>query len=180
MPVLSPDMVRVTGKSWPSVRVAAATRVAAAPLPTPDAEHWRYSRIDELDLQSFAPAESASTVTGGDESVVITRVGPSAESSASLGEGLFPTDIDDIELFAALNIAHMDVVHVSVPANKVVAGPVVITHRLSGNGYAFFPRVIVEAGRNSEITIVERFVSADEDRILVVPVLDVQIGRAHV
>ncbi len=37
-------------------RVAAATRAADVDLPTAEEEVWRYSRIDELDLDAFAPA----------------------------------------------------------------------------------------------------------------------------
>ena len=55
-------MVRSTGASWTEVRRAAAERAAVAPFPTTDAEHWRYSRIDELSLADFTPAApSAST-----------------------------------------------------------------------------------------------------------------------
>ncbi|MBU3717905.1 MAG: hypothetical protein FGM45_06330, partial [Actinobacteria bacterium] len=157
MPVLTPDMVRSSGASWPDVRSSALARVAAAPFPTTDLEHWRYSRIDELDLARFAPVDTPSTVTGGGADAVITRVATSAASADSAFTRLFPSNVDDLELFAALNLAHMDVIVVSVAANKVVSEPVVITHQLSDDGKAFFPRVVVEAGRNSEVTVVERF-----------------------
>jgi Fe-S cluster assembly protein SufD len=37
-------------------RIAAATEAAGQALPSVDEEVWRYSRIDELDLDAFAPA----------------------------------------------------------------------------------------------------------------------------
>ncbi len=178
MPVLTPDMVRSSGASWPDVRSSALARAAAAPFPTTDLEHWRYSRIDELDLARFAPADTPSTVTGGSADAIVTRVATSAASADSAFTRLFPSNVDELELFAALNLAHMDVIIVSVAANKVVPEPIVVTHQLSGSGNAFFPRVVVEAGRNSEVTVVERFVSPDGDALLVVPVLDVRAEQA--
>ena len=44
------------------MRLAAVERFAAAPLPTPSEEIWRYSRIDRLDLDAFAPAASVTEV----------------------------------------------------------------------------------------------------------------------
>ncbi|MEY3340110.1 MAG: hypothetical protein RLZZ269_21 [Actinomycetota bacterium] len=177
MPVLTPDMVRSTGNSWSDVRSSALARASAAPFPTTDLEHWRYSRIDELDLARFAPTDTPSTITGGGANAVVTHVAASSASADASLARFFPA-ADDLELFAALNLAHMDVIVVSVPANKVVDEPIVITHHLAGSGNAFFPRVIVDAGRNSEVTVVERFVSADDDVLLVVPVLDVRAEQA--
>ena len=177
MPVLTPDMVRSTGASWTEVRRAAAERAAVAPFPTTDAEHWRYSRIDELSLADFTPAATPSTISGPTECV--TRVdADGAAAPANLGS-LFgaSADASALELFAALNLANMDVIVVSVPANTVVAEPIVITHDFTDSARAFFPRVVVDAGANSEVTVVERFVSGD-DRILVVPALDVRTASA--
>ncbi|MEY3492842.1 MAG: SufBD protein N-terminal region, partial [Actinomycetota bacterium] len=72
MPVLTPDMVRSTGNSWSDVRSSALARASAAPFPTTDLEHWRYSRIDELDLARFAPTDTPSTITGGGANAVVT------------------------------------------------------------------------------------------------------------
>ncbi|MBU3690379.1 MAG: Fe-S cluster assembly protein SufD [Acidimicrobiales bacterium mtb01] len=177
MPVLTPDMVRSTGNSWSDVRSSALARASAAPFPTTDLEHWRYSRIDELDLARFVPTDTPSTITGGGSDAVVTHVPASAATADASLARLFPA-ADELELFAALNLAHMDVIVVSVPANKVVAEPIVVTHRLAGAGQAFFPRLIVEAGRNSEVTVVERFVSADDDVLLAVPALDVRADQA--
>ena len=40
------------------------THLDAVALPTTDAEIWRYSRIGELDLDSFTPGRADTTVTG--------------------------------------------------------------------------------------------------------------------
>ncbi|MFM7082568.1 MAG: hypothetical protein ACKOYI_11555, partial [Actinomycetota bacterium] len=170
MPVLTPDMVRSSGSTWSQVREPARQRAAAAPFPTTDAEHWRYSRIDELALADFAPADTPTTIESVVGNVTVRHVPASADRIDADLTDLFAElgDVDDLELFAALNLAHMDVVVVSVAANTVVTEPIVVTHELSGAGRAFFPRLVVDAGPNSEVTVVERFVSND-DRVLVVP-----------
>ena len=43
-----------------------AERFAGAPLPSTEEEVWRYSRIDELDLDRFQPGPVTSTVEHGD------------------------------------------------------------------------------------------------------------------
>ncbi len=60
-------------------RRAALERVAAQPLPTTDEEVWRYSRIDELDLEQFTPAlpRSGATVPAGARAV-LDALGPVA------------------------------------------------------------------------------------------------------
>ncbi len=152
-------------------RVAAAERFAHAAMPTTDEEIWRYSRIDQFDLDAFRPAMSNTTVEGGNGSVAV--------DDGSADPELFPEDTPDV--FAELNRAFMSPVVIRVPAGKVVDGPVVVTHTIAGDGTAVFPRLVVDAGENSEITVVERFVAADGaegDRALVVPVLQLRARQS--
>src|SRR5215831_14720716 len=53
----TPDSARALGGArWLTERrLAAAESFAAAALPTPSEEAWRYSRIDELDLDRYRP-----------------------------------------------------------------------------------------------------------------------------
>ena len=66
MSTFTPDAAAaLPGPDWlRSRRAAAAESFAAAPLPTTDEEVWRYSRIDDLDLDAFAlaPAPPSTTV----------------------------------------------------------------------------------------------------------------------
>ena len=178
MPVLTPDMVRSSGNTWSQVRTPALERAAAAPFPTTDAEHWRYSRIDELSLSDFAPVPTPTSITGGGTPAVVTHVPADAASVDPSLADLFAVPSDDLEIFAALNYAHMDVVVVQVPRNAVVTEPIVVTHQLSGTGNAFFPRLVIDAAENSEVTVVERFVSPDGETLLVVPALDVRTAKS--
>ena len=62
-----------------------------------------------------------------------------------------------------------------------ITEPIVVTHTIAGSGVAVFPRLVVDAGADSEVTVVERFVAAagaEDDDALVVPVLQVRAGQA--
>ncbi len=170
MSAFTPDAVRVAGGlwlDWADFRLAAAERFIAATLPTPDEEIWRYSRIDQLDLGRFTPAKAQTEIEGPTEFVV------EAEPE------LFADETPDV--FAELNRAFMTPTVIKVPAGITVAEPIVVTHRITGSGTAVFPRLIIDAGADSDVTVVERFVAADgalDDEALVVPVLQIHAQQA--
>src|SRR5262245_58567795 len=87
-----------------------------AELPTTDAEIWRYSRIGELDLHDFEPADHAPNVEGPQQFVTC----PSALVD------LFPDDRPDV--FADVSASLAATVHVVVPAGEVVPQPIIVTH----------------------------------------------------
>jgi len=177
VPVLTPDSALSLGATWSQVRRSAHERAIAAPFPTIDEETWRYSRIGELDLSTFAIAEMPTTITGESSQVTVTRVPASSASvDASLAE-LFAQSTST-DLFNSLNLAHMDVIVVSVKRGIVASQPIVITHTVNGDGSAYFPRLVIDAAENSEVTVVERFVSDDGVRSLVVPVLDARAAQS--
>ena len=152
------------------MRLAAVERFAAAPMPTPSEEIWRYSRIDRLDLDHFVPALCVTEVEapqGARDWIV------DAEPE------LFADETPDV--FAELNRAFMSPVVIRVPAGRTAIEPILITHHISGDGVAVFPRLVIDAGADSEVTVVERFIAGDgaaDDRSLVVPVLQVRAAQA--
>jgi Fe-S cluster assembly protein SufD len=164
----SPSAARAHDGRWLDERTAAAERFEGASLPTPDEEIWRYSRIGDLDLDRFVPGVSTTTVSGID-ALDAADVAEGADGAATFPE-LFADETPDV--FAELNRAFMTPTVIRVPRGRVVAEPVVVTHHVGGPGSATFPRLVVDAGENSEITIVERFVGGD-GAALVVPVLQV-------
>ena len=106
----TPDAVRELGGNWSDMRLAAVERFAAAPLPTPSEEIWRYSRIDRLDLDAFAPAACVTEVDAPrDAASLIVDAEPE----------LFADETPDV--FAELNRAFMSPVVIRVPAGMVVA-----------------------------------------------------------
>jgi len=135
-------------------------------LPTTDAEIWRYSRIEELDLTRFEPRTFESQVAGPLEHV---RTG---------GElvDLFPDDRPDV--FADLNAMFAATTHVSVPAGTVIDQPILVTHVIPAGGALVCPRLVIEAGRDSEVTVIERFVSETGGEVLVLPVLQIHAAEA--
>jgi len=174
---LTPDSALSLGATWSQVRRSAHERAIAAPFPTIDEETWRYSRIGELDLATFAIAETPTTIIGESSQVTVTRVPASSASVDSSLADLFAQSTST-DLFNSLNLAHMDVVVVSVARGVVAPQPIVITHTLNGDGSVYFPRLVIDAAENSEVTVVERFISDDGVRSLVVPVLDARAAQS--
>src|SRR5688572_25467093 len=91
------------GPDWLRARrTAAAERFAAEALPTEAEEVWRYSRIDELDLDRYVPPSIEPSAPPADLALVAAAggldldpalmakgvfVGPAAEESALTAEG---------------------------------------------------------------------------------------------
>ena len=197
------------GSSWLQARRAvAAAAFAAADLPSTEEEIWRYSRIDELALDSFAPAaprgagdvvvpagaralveavpERAATVVVANGRVVSVdiddglvakgvRVGVAGDHHADV-VGAAIGDAPDA--FVALHDAFVgDPIVVDVPAGVTVPGAVVVVHVTAGEGTAAFPHLVVRAGDDSDVSVLEVQASSDE-RVLVVPVTEILAGRA--
>jgi Fe-S cluster assembly protein SufD len=143
-------------------RVAAAERAAAMEMPSPAEELWRYSRVDDLDLDRFAPGVVHTTVTG----LEIEDVAPDQLGSVMA---------DPFDLFAVLNDAFGSVRVLHVPKGKVITEPVVVDHVLPP-GAASFPRLVLLVDDNAEITVVERFRGAAGG--VVAPVLELRAANS--
>jgi Fe-S cluster assembly protein SufD len=209
----TPDAsVALDGPEWLRRRRAAAAAVFAdASLPTTEEEVWRYSRIDDLDLDDFRPASGASAAGAGAAGVperlrplldatpdraalVVARNGRIVHAElrndlAAKGmraERLGEADADVLgaaidqapDVFLGFNDAFLaEPVVVRVPAGIAVGGPVVVAHVTEGDGLAAFPRLVVEAGDDSEVSVLEIQTSGPEQG-LVVPVTEITVGRA--
>ena len=138
----------------------------AVELPTTDEEIWRYSRIGELDLSSYRPRSLSPELTGPTDGV---EVGGDVVD-------LFPGDTPDV--FAEINRNGADQVRIVVPPGRSIAAPIVVTHRIPGDGSLVCPRLVIEAGADSEVTVVEMFVSEAGGAALVVPVLQISADPA--
>jgi Fe-S cluster assembly protein SufD len=136
-------------------------RWRTAELPTTDAEIWRYSRIGELDLTKFSPAPHAPIVSGATS--FVTQAGELVD--------LFPDERPDV--FAEINAELAATTRIVVPPGEVVPAPIVLEHRIPAGGAMVCPRVVIEAGRDSQVTVIERFTSEAEGPALVLPVLQI-------
>lgn len=189
-------------------RAQAARAFVDAGLPSSSEEVWRYSRIDDLDLASYAPAGAPEgppehlpalvhpLLEAADQAaaMVVVRNGRvvRAEVRDELGaKGVragVAADPDRRRLgaafdeppdqFATLNDAFTaEPVVVHVPDGVVVAAPVVVVHVTEGEGVAAFPRLVVDAGADSEVAVLEIQASGEEPG-LAVPVTEILVGRA--
>ncbi len=149
-----------------------AARLADTKLPTTDEEIWRYSRIGDLDLPAYVHTPIESKVSGGNgrtsQLVSIVAVGDATE--------LFPDDVPDV--FAAINRESATTIRIVVPAGTVVTEPIVIEHQVPGDHALACLRLVVEAGENSEVTVIERFSSKGEGPSLVLPVVQISADQA--
>ena len=141
-------------------RRAAAARFAETPLPTAEEEVWRYSRIDALDLDRFEPAAVTSVVEPGDLGRAILVHGDDA--AGRLAE--LPASADALTwLHHALAV---DPIVIEVPAGASVPEPIVVRHRGPSAGSAAAPHLLVRAGADSEVRVVEVFEGGDAGLLL--------------
>jgi Fe-S cluster assembly protein SufD len=140
-------------------------QLATVELPTTDEEIWRYSRIGDLDLASYRPGEHRIDVAGPNE--YVRRGGDPIELIG-----------DAPDVFAAMNRSHPDQVSVVVPPAVVVEHAITITHTVPADGVMVCPRLVIEAGADSQVTVVERFVSATGGPALVVPIVQISAAQA--
>jgi Fe-S cluster assembly protein SufD len=169
---------------------------------------WRYSRIDDLDLDDFRPPSAtaaagtgvpellrpllgatparAALVVARNGRVVLAEVrddlaakGVRAEQTGEGDAEVLGAAIDQApDVFLGFNDAFVgDPVIVRVPAGVTVDAPVVVAHVTEGDGCAAFPRLVVDAGDDSEVSVLEIQVSGPEPS-LVVPVTEIVVGRA--
>jgi Fe-S cluster assembly protein SufD len=193
-----PDVPTFTAGN--AVRPDDAERFRAAPMPTEAEEVWRYSRIDELKLDRFEPAgagvsatsipeqvdtflaavgERAGLFVTRDAHVVASELGGglSAQVADPRSEDTRPPDVDDV--FVAMNAGFgAEPLVIDVPAGVVIDKPLVIVHWVDTDGAAVFPRTIIRAGEQSQVTVLDYIASSDDVHALVVPVTQIEVGPA--
>lgn len=142
------------------------TELSSFVLPTAESELWRYSRIGELDLASMSIGSVATSVVG-DAEVGVTAGIPLADVSG-----------EDPDVFETLHVQHARVVRVATTRGQAINDPVLITHDVRDSGIVGFPSLEIDAAENSEVVVVERFVSVDGCRALVVPMVKIRAAQS--
>jgi Fe-S cluster assembly protein SufD len=191
-------------------RAAAAARHADEPLPTTEEEVWRYSRVGDLDRERFTPAdrpdpggaEAAQAwldAVGERAALLVVRDGwlTHAEvSDSAAGKGLFAGPVaeaksgeealgsvaaEPADVFGGLNDAFApEPVVVDVPAGLRLDEPVVVVHCAESPDRVTFPRLVVRAGADSQVTVLDLQVSAPVAAVSL-PVTEIDVGpAAHV
>ena len=162
---MTPDLASaIPGPDWLTERrVGAAQRAAAQPMPRADEEIWRYSRIEELDLERFTFSSGTVAVTGN------------ADCASELLESDPVAPAPDV--FAEWNAALSEPIVLRTRGGQVIDTPILLEHSVA-EGQATFPRLVIHAAADSEITIVERFRSDGGGAAFVAPVVEVHAGQA--
>lgn len=195
----------LVGPAWLRARrSAAAERFAASPLPTPEEEVWRYSRIAELDLEAFAlapgtseaEAPSAPPLLSG-AGVTVTVVDGAVHISELpadwVAKGVVVTTADQLDdaeaadlgcvagagpdAFATLNdalCAHPVVV--VVPRGVRLEAPILVVNHAATAGLATYPRLVVRVGEGAEATVVDH-TSSGPGAVLSVPLTELDVAR---
>jgi Fe-S cluster assembly protein SufD len=183
-------------------RRRAAATFAEAALPTADAEEWRYSPIGQLDLAHHEPAlapgpepanqvatalalypERAALVVLVDGFLISSQVetGWAAKGLEVVADPDAAAARLDAPIESALDHLHQAFspapVMVRVRAGATIEAPVVVVNAHTGDGRAAFPHLVVEVGRDAELTVVEHRVSEGPDG-LVVPRVELRAAPA--
>jgi Fe-S cluster assembly protein SufD len=162
-----------------SIRERGAERFAALGWPTTRIEEWKYTslaqvaKIDWRAADGRADGDVSATLAGRAAAELIFVNGILAGSSGDAGIGVRSLDLSsdaaqthlgkvadlDTQAMVALNSANFrDGALIDVPAGKVVDGFIHLLFVGEGDGVWSHPRVLVVAGRNSQVTVVETYV----------------------
>ena len=186
----------IPGPDWLARRrVAAAEQVAAATMPSVEEEVWRYTPIGQLDLSRYQLADDG----GGTSTASVPEHSAMAETSnGRLGGIELPAEVAaqgvevrplgegdaelaasvDVDMFALMNAAFsVEPLLVRVPPGVSVEGPIVVRHWLDADGGAVFPRLIVDAGADSSVEVLELYGSADVSAFIS-PVIEIRVAAA--
>ena len=172
------------------------------PLPSTETEDWRYSPIGDLPLGEFRPALAApkgvelgagiDAVVAADNRAATVTVVDGFVVDISVDEGWaskgLDIDFDDQRVvtpgdgeptvFDELHKAFSPgATVIKIAAGLVVDQPVVVVNHHATAGAAGFPHVVVEAGENSEASIVE-WQSSDDGEAMSVPVVELDVASA--
>jgi len=176
--------------------VAAAGRAEALGLPTPEAEEWRYSRVDELDLDRFAPVlappshvpgpppalpedegpwAAEVTVVDGWVGEVVVRddaVTVDTDAAPAVGTVMGPAHDALAELTLALAPA---VVTIRVRRGAQVAAPILIRTVAATESGLSAPRVVVVVEDGASVSLVEHQTSV-AGTALVLPLVELDVA----
>jgi Fe-S cluster assembly protein SufD len=186
VPGFTPDIARALGgPDWLAARRAtAAEQLDALTWPSSNEEVWRYSRIDEFDLDRFQPRNANQRSLD----LPVLDAGLAAKGVV-VGDLLDVDDAEAADWFGQCSDASPDAftrlhdafvlggAYVRVPAGVVVEEPLFFEHRSGGDGLASFPHTLVVVGEGAEVTVVDRFAAAGAPHLCDI-VIELIVGDA--
>ena len=191
-----------TDRAWLRERRSEAmARFTERGIPSPEEEDWRHSRVAEIDLARFGPADHPSSESDAERAgtqPLLAAVGEFALMAVvrdgflvhteGVAAGLTITDLSHADgsetlerpgpdAFAELNTALApSPLLVEAAAGAMVDKPVLIVHWAGQEGVSTYPRTIVRAGQASQLTVVEVWIS-DDVEALVIPRTELEAER---
>lgn len=180
-------------------RTSAAEAFSRAEMPTDALEEWRYSRIADLDLDSYSSPGDASPEAGSEE-LIAELLGPAAEGAtvirtvggrlvsverrgevevsdlASGDEAPSTRNAAEPDPYAVLNRAFAPSWLSLAVAPNSTGGTVVVVHHIGDGRCAAFPRLTVGVGRLAELNVIEILEGGSGAFVAAVADLDVAEG----
>ena len=149
-------------------RTEAARAFDASPMPTTQLRPWKYTDVSDLILEAHLPATPAISIeSSAPQGVFVGSISEAAvntDMTSNVREHLGSVVLATEGRFQAANTANWtEGIYVHVPRGMSSAEPVIATIDASAvsAGSAIYPRVLIDAGVGSEITVVLRFQSSD-------------------
>ena len=161
-------------------RAEAARAFAATPLPTRALRPWRYTNVTGLDFAAFAPSAAELRIEGyaPDGAYAGTIANALDTHGDLLRDGLGSLMPATEGKFQAANAALWnDGVLVHAPARAVFERPIVAELDVPKGDAAVFPRVLVVAGEQAEVTVVLRVRSGDAP-LLAAGLIEIEVAQA--
>jgi Fe-S cluster assembly protein SufD len=188
------------GPNWlKSAREQAASAVRGRSLPKAEEELWRYSRIDDLDLDRYSlqssnpatglPSHLADTLPTHAVRVITVNGRLGSVDGSVAGVTIRSSSTDDTpqsldgdegaaDYFERLNAAMVpDLLTIDISAGKYVEEPIVLVHVVD-DGVVAFPRTIINAAEQSQASVVEYLVNTADAESLIIPFTKLSVNAA--
>src|SRR5690554_6404166 len=202
VPMLSGAFLQPAGQSLPepllAVRNERAAALADMPMPTRKSENWKYSskhlkltedmaatlpatdKTSNLDVPGYRIVLNNGAINRAD-SQYPDQGGISvldADDASALAQNLGSTLDAEQTQFAPINSARFeDGLLIRLGANAVLDKPLFFIHETAATRHgSAFSRIFVEAGTNSQMTLVEAYVSEGDSAALVDTVTEFQLA----
>ena len=148
---------------------AALKEYEALPMPTRKDETWRFGNLKQLDFDGFAPEQNSNIsydIPDLPEGVICLPFEQALQQHGELVKEYFMRSECRLgsAKFAALHKAHVNSgLFVHVPDGVKVDEPIKVHHVIDTEGEIAFPHTLIVTGKNAEVSVIDHFVSADEE-----------------
>ncbi len=139
------------------------------PMPSRRDETWRFGNLKQLDFGGYTPDEGSEirfSIPELPDGVICVPFEEALEKHSDLVQKYFMRNEPRLgsQKFAALHKANVkNGLFVYVPDNVQVEKPIEVSHVLKGSNKMTFPHTLVVTGKNAQVSVLDRFSSANDD-----------------